>query len=106
LFTNIGLGSTKLNGGGYPTHLLHVDLGYVKQWRCKALYKPLPWIKDSMMCTTVGAKDTLGGDSGGPLYDKENKVLVGLVSWGMDNPKFPGVVSSFNISVFNFNTST
>ena len=40
-------------------------------------------ISPDMMCAgyTYG-KGVCYGDSGGPLYDKKNKKLVGVTSWG------------------------
>ena len=37
-----------------------------------------------MMCAYDEDKSGSYGDSGGPLYDLENNMLVGVVSWGAD----------------------
>ena len=36
-----------------------------------------------MICAGKKGKDSCIGDSGGPLYDKANDVLVGITSWGI-----------------------
>ena len=48
-----------------------------------------------MMCAAASGKSSCRGDSGGPLYDKANKKLVGVVSWGTGNcdPKISAVYS-------------
>ena len=38
----------------------------------------------------------------GPLYDSENEVVVGIVSWGLegcDNPAFPSVFARMSVMV-------
>ena len=48
-----------------------------------------------MLCASASGKDSCQGHSGGPLYDKANNVMVGVVSWGYDcaDPYYPGVYS-------------
>jgi secreted trypsin-like serine protease len=54
-------------------------------------------LHQDMMCATgEGARDSCSGDSGGPLFwkNEEGKVMqVGIVSWGIGcaDPKYPGV---------------
>ena len=85
---------TLQSGGGIPDTLQHVQIGYVPQATCAANYGP-GQIFPSMMCAADPGKDSCQGDSGGPLYDTANKVLVGVVSWGIGcaDPKYPGIYS-------------
>ena len=43
------------------------------------------------------------GDSGGPLYDDDNNVLVGVISWGYEcaSPSYPGVYTQVSTVVSN-----
>ena len=44
-----------------------------------------PYFKNlliNLMCVAANGKNACQDDSGGPLYDKNSNVLVGLVSWG------------------------
>jgi len=87
-----GLGTTVQSDYDYPAVLLHVELDYLNQEACSAAFGPGN-IFDNMMCASQLGVDACQGDSGGPLYDAENKVLVGIVSWGIGcaNPRYPGV---------------
>ena len=50
-------------------------------------------IDDSMMCAYDLVKSACFGDSGGPLYDLENNMLIGVVSWGISCGSPPTVYS-------------
>jgi len=91
LLQPIGFGQT---GYGVETHLQWVDVPFVKNNACNALYGGI--ITNSMMCagdTDDGGVDACQGDSGGPLYDAERETLVGVTSWGYGcaQKEYPGV---------------
>merc|ERR1712038_279965 len=94
----VGLGALYY-GGDIPNELMHVNVSYVNNTVCKDQYNADPFftdiIDDSMMCAADPNEDSCSGDSGGPLYDAENDVLVGVVSFGKECalPDFPGVYS-------------
>lgn len=79
------------NAGLYANRLMEVELAYVPQDICDADYgsgRILP----SMMCAYDSGKDSCNGDSGGPLFDAENNIQVGVVSWGYSCAgSYPGV---------------
>lgn len=87
----IGFGTTETGETVEDDRLQHVETSYAAD--CSASYGRL--ITDAMMCSAGPGKDSCTGDSGGPLYDKTNNVVVGVVSWGFDcaDPDFPGVYS-------------
>lgn len=98
----IGMGTTYFGGGteSLPTALQHVELKYISNTSCKNDYGySSSDITSNMMCAADfengSAQDACSGDSGGPLYDSENNVLVGVVSWGYKcaEPDYPGVYS-------------
>merc|ERR1712038_295260 len=92
----IGLGALYY-GGDIPNELMHVDVSYVNNTICNTQYNADPLfsniIDESMMCAADPSEDACSGDSGGPLYDAENDVLVGVVSFGNECAleSFPGV---------------
>lgn len=72
---------------------------------CKKEYKNSNPVDDSMLCAQndEDKKSVCFGDSGGPLYDKNAKKLVGVVSWGSDDCKgSPAVYSRIATSVSTF----
>jgi len=71
---------------------LHVQLNYVTDEDCDAMYE-YESISENEMCASGVDKDSCNGDSGGPLYDSENEKLVGVVSWGYGcaQEEYPGV---------------
>ena len=52
---------------------------------CKAAFAAgsNPGIRPSMMCAANAGRGTCHGDSGGPLFDANMNVLVGITSWGI-----------------------
>ena len=78
-----------------------VQLKYVPQTECDEKYDGD--ITDSMMCASDDGKDACQGDSGGPLVDKDNRVLVGITSWGKRNgcadKRYPGVFARISDQV-------
>lgn len=76
----IGWGSIN-EGGPASDILLQVDVPLVSDAECEAAYSGR--ITDSMFCAgfEAGARDSCSGDSGGPVFDG-NERQVGIVSWG------------------------
>ena len=61
---------------------MHAELQFVPNSECALSYDEGD-IDSSMICATATYyKGPCNGDSGGPLYDRENNILVGLISWG------------------------
>jgi len=103
--TVIGFGRTT-SGEGNPAavDLQHVDLHIYPSDDCKAKYKLVNEIDDSMICTLDAGKDACQGDSGGPLIRKgddpngADDVQVGVVSWGWGcASSYPGVYSRTSV---------
>ncbi|GFH50147.1 hypothetical protein CTEN210_06623 [Chaetoceros tenuissimus] len=94
----LGFGALDTSYYTKPDWLQHVDLGFISQRMCKDKYKGLSKITDNMLCATGPDKDSCSGDSGGPLYDKENDKVVGVVSWGEGcaDPQYPGVYAKIS----------
>ena len=57
------------------------ELKYVPNVECTESYQTGD-IDHSMICAVGDYQGPCNGDSGDPLYDREEGVLVGLVSWG------------------------
>jgi secreted trypsin-like serine protease len=72
-----------LEDGQLSNTLMKVDVPFVPQETCSALYGGTR-IKDTMLCGGEGGKDACKGDSGGPLMcpDGDNYSLCGVVSFG------------------------
>jgi len=86
----IGFGTTSYDGW-CSDELLHVQLKYVTDAKCKNMYGGD--VAENELCAQDLGKDSCQGDSGGPLFDKNNEKLVGVVSWGIGcaEAKHPGV---------------
>jgi len=84
--TVAGWGS-KGEGKSQPKELYKVDVNVWSNSQCAAAYDHrIPGeIKDSMICAAAPGKDSCSGDSGGPLFSREQSrnVQVGIVSWGI-----------------------
>jgi Secreted trypsin-like serine protease len=77
----IGFGNQSPSFGGYyPGRLQHVEVSFVPQSTCNSNYSG--GITSNMFCAADPGQDSCQGDSGGPIYDANNNVLVGVVSWG------------------------
>jgi hypothetical protein len=86
------VGSLDANGSTYSAFLKHDVLSYTDDATCAAYWKKA-FIVASMICAS-GPEGDCYGDSGGPLLDIENNVVIGLVSWGpCAQPEVPGVYS-------------
>lgn len=79
-------------GGADSNILKHVELDYVDDPTCTEIY---PWLTSDMMCAERAGSDACHNDSGGPLFDKESNMVVGVISWGHECARagFPGVYS-------------
>ncbi len=88
----VGFGVLEYGTQYFPNKLHHVDLNYVKNENCDSSYRNFQFDDDKMMCAAAAGKDACGGDSGGPLYDEENDVVVGMTSWGIGcaREEYPG----------------
>ena len=82
-----------------------MEVKYVSNEDCvwpKTGYKSSK-ITENMMCTSgESGKDACQGDSGGPLLDRDNGVLVGVVSWGpreCGSDDYPGVYARVSSQV-------
>lgn len=88
-----GFGQTAF-GGFLAKELMAVEVGYVPNKKCSKLMDS--WdITDEMLCFGGdGARDSCGGDSGGPIIVENT--LVGVVSWGYKCAELdhPGIYSS------------
>jgi len=87
----LGFGHEGFQGQDSDT-LKHVVLDYVDNPTCAKSY---PFIGSDMMCASRSGQDACHNDSGGPLFDKHSKMVVGIISWGFECAKdgFPGVYS-------------
>lgn len=74
-----GFGRISYNGPP-SSELLHVNVDYVKQDECNRNWGGR--ITTNMMCAADDNGSACRGDSGGPLLDRDNDTLVGVVSWG------------------------
>jgi len=86
----IGFGNTSYQGWD-SVRLMHVELDYVDNPTCAKVYPA--YMRDDMMCASRLDKDACHNDSGGPLFDKDLNVAVGIISWGNEcaTPEYPGV---------------
>jgi|AntRauTorckE5430_2_1112549.scaffolds.fasta_scaffold00372_7 hypothetical protein len=79
----IGLGIIDVDQETLASRLQHAVFEYVPQDTCKEAMKPT-LLGPATICAEDSDKrsDACNGDSGGPLYDRENQILVGLTSYG------------------------
>jgi trypsin len=101
VLTVTGWGDTT-EGGSISNTLQKVDVNYVSQDTCVAIYG----VNAREMCAGVtgGGKDSCQGDSGGPLItgtSASNFVLVGVVSGGTGcaRPEYPGIYNRVSAEV-------
>ena len=103
-FTVIGWGATKEGSHSRPSRLLKAKVPFVGDSRCKRHYGNR-LVPAEEMCAGYprGGVDTCSGDSGGPMFRKDDAgqwIEVGITSWGdgCARPGVPGVyteVSAF-----------
>jgi trypsin len=101
ILTVIGWGTTSTRKLNYPHDLQKVDVPAVSDAACSSAYGTA---LDVLTMTCAGGPniDSCYGDSGGPLFAKNDgtghPVQVGIVSWGSGCAKkrFPGVYSEVN----------
>jgi secreted trypsin-like serine protease len=93
--TAVGWGNTS-QGGLSSDVLRQVSVPVISNEQCKT-YPRYNTVTDNMICAGYpeGQKDACQGDSGSPLFMEVDgeKVVVGLVSWGIGcaRPNAPGV---------------
>jgi Secreted trypsin-like serine protease len=77
----MGLSNTKTNT--IPSRLQEIEVEYVSDDICRQETEVFLSTGDATLCGRhpSGAGGICFGDSGGPLYDKDNQVLVGIVSY-------------------------
>ncbi|CAG7823890.1 unnamed protein product, partial [Allacma fusca] len=83
------------------TVLRHTSVKIIPKSECEKKYlehagpAPIPPITMNMICAFSPGMDACDGDSGGPLFLKDDPqagfVQVGIVSWGVDCGVWPGV---------------
>jgi trypsin len=95
----IGWGTTSVRKASYPDALQEVDVPVVDDGTCRTAYKT-SLHAPSMVCAGAPNIDSCYGDSGGPLFARNNgsPIQIGIVSWGNGCAKkrFPGVYSEVN----------
>ncbi|GFH44180.1 hypothetical protein CTEN210_00654 [Chaetoceros tenuissimus] len=95
----VGFGRQDPTAPYYPEELFHVEVKYVPHSICVSNYEDHIFdVTNNMMCAADPGQDSCNGDSGGPLMDRENNTLVGIVSWGEDcaHPEYPGVYAKIS----------
>ena len=108
-FQFAGFGINETTSKTPQNQLIHASVLYVNQTQCAITYSldedPFTAIsvQEKIMICAIGAdgQDACTGDSGGPLYDREAGVLVGIVSfgWGCGNVNFPGIYTRISSMV-------
>lgn len=91
-FTAVGWGLTDPDDAYSSSEvLMKVTVPGVGRTECNERYSGL--IEDTMVCAGEEGKDACQEDSGGPLYEDETGIVVGVVSWGegCGEAGFPGV---------------
>ncbi|MEV4972164.1 S1 family peptidase [Streptomyces scopuliridis] len=105
--TVAGWGTTSPDVPTSERYLRKATVPFVSDASCGASYSAPDWnfVADKMLCAGYpqGGTDVCKGDSGGPIFRKDNAgsyIQVGIVSWGNGcaQPGYPGVyteVSTF-----------
>jgi len=94
-----GITSPRVYQTSLSDDLLDIEVRYVPRPDCKDAYVELGYPVDkSMVCAAPHRYNggTCKGDSGGPLYDKENDLIIGVLSWanGCAEDGYPSVFAS------------
>ena len=88
----LGFGDTNNYDNLFPPRLQEAEVKYMSNAVCRSMDNHGPIIEDEMICARDEGKGTCSGDSGGPLFDSELGIVIGVTSW-MDScgsPEFPG----------------
>ena len=88
----VGFGITANDNNPYPLRLQEVEVKYVTNSKCRETQGPL--IKEEMICAGEGGEGACKGDSGGPLWDAETNIVVGVTSWS-NTCEFPNVPGEY-----------
>lgn len=64
----------------FPSRLQEVEVKYVSNSKCRETISP--FIKDEMLCAGENYEGACVGDSGGPLWDAEMNIVIGVTSFG------------------------
>ena len=75
----IGFGVTYDENNLYTQRLLEVEVEYVTNSKCEESLGP--GFPDEMLCAGGGTEGTCHGDSGGPLWDSIEDIVIGVTSW-------------------------
>ena len=70
-----------MDSNNFAAILQHAELKYVNTDTCNSNDNLGLFVDDTMMCAYEVDTSGCFGDSGGPLYDLENDLLVGVTSW-------------------------
>lgn len=76
----IGFGDNVYGSSEYfPTKLQEVEVKYVSQTKCREIQGPV--VSDDMLCAGEKGEGSCIGDSGGPVWDAEKNIVIGVTSW-------------------------
>lgn len=95
--TAVGFGCTDSTQPKWELTLRKVELKYLDYDACTSFPTslfPEASITDNMMCASDDDKSLCNGDSGSALYDEQNKIVVGVASWGRLTPFNPKLFPS------------
>uniref|UniRef100_A0A6S8WYX6 Peptidase S1 domain-containing protein n=1 Tax=Chaetoceros debilis TaxID=122233 RepID=A0A6S8WYX6_9STRA len=72
-------------GSSTPNSLQHANVDYIREVACvKSLEGQMVLSNaEQFICATSSPKDSCFGDSGGPLFDNDRNLLLGVVSFGL-----------------------
>jgi trypsin len=86
-----------------PDHLRRVEVPAISSILCSTFFGGLK-IKDSEVCMYEPGKGSCFGDSGGPLWDPDEGVQYGVVSWGGRNCRRPSVFAKVAYNIESIKT--
>ncbi|KAH8365924.1 hypothetical protein KR093_007399, partial [Drosophila rubida] len=88
----VGWGDTLNNTNPEPEKLQYTELKVISFKDCRRSW---PNITPSQICVSTLYSSTCCGDSGGPLIDKDSKVLIGVTSFGHASGLDKGIPAVF-----------